>query len=219
MSTQELSWPADWPSGREFGHYRFRLSRERGDGVERERHHEHHQRVHDAAGERGERSRGRERGERGDRRRRHVGRGDVYAATLLLLEEQSLHGYQIIQLIEERSGGHWRPSAGSVYPALQLLEDQGLVLGEQQDSRRVFHLTESGLAYIAEHRNELVAARDAVTARMDTGDTDLQDVFAQVETAFKQVIHVGTAAQLAAARDLLVNVRRQLYRILADEAE
>jgi len=148
-----------------------------------------------------------------------VGRGDVYAATLLLLEEQSLHGYQIIQLIEEQSGGRWRPSAGSVYPALQLLEDQGFIQGEQQDSRRVFHLTESGQTYIAEHRSELVAARDAVTARMDTGDADLLDVFGQVETAFRQVIHVGTAAQLAAARDLLVNARRQLYRILADDSE
>jgi DNA-binding PadR family transcriptional regulator len=149
-----------------------------------------------------------------------VGRGDVFAVTLLLLEEQALHGYQIIQLIEEQSDGQWRPSAGSVYPALQLLEDQGFVLGEQQDSRRVYHLTESGRAYIAEHRSELVAARDAVTARMeDRGDADLLDVLAQVETAFKQVIHVGTAAQLAAARDLLVNARRQLYRLLADDAE
>jgi DNA-binding PadR family transcriptional regulator len=148
-----------------------------------------------------------------------VGRGDVYAATLLLLEEQPLHGYQIIQLIEEQSSGHWRPSAGSVYPALQLLEDQGFVLGEQQESRRVFQLTDSGRAYIAEHRSDLVAARDAVTARMDTGDADLLDVFAQVETAFRQVIQVGTTAQLAVARDLLVNVRRQLYRILADDSE
>jgi len=148
-----------------------------------------------------------------------VGRGDVYAATLLLLEEQPLHGYQIIQLIEERSGGHWRPSAGSVYPALQLLEDQGYIQGEQQDNRRVFHLTESGRTYITDHRAELVAARDAVTARMDTGDADLLDVFAQVETAFKQVVHVGTATQLAAAKDLLVNARRQLYRILADDSE
>ena len=148
-----------------------------------------------------------------------MGRGDVYAATLLLLDEQALHGYQIIQMIEERSGGMWRPSAGSVYPALQLLEDQGYIQGEQQDSRRVFHLTESGRAYVTDHRDELAAARDAVTARMDTGDAELLDVFAQVETAFKQVIHVGTTAQLAAARELLVSARRQLYRILADDTE
>jgi DNA-binding PadR family transcriptional regulator len=135
------------------------------------------------------------------------------------LEEQALHGYQIIQLIEERSDGHWRPSAGSVYPALQLLEDQGYIHGEQQDSRRVFQLTDAGRAYVAERRTELVAARDAALARMDTGADDLQEVLAQVETAFKQVIQVGTAAQRAAASDLLVNARRQLYRILADDTE
>src|SRR5262249_46358435 len=144
-----------------------------GERSAREHYHEHHRGEHDAPGERAERRGHRERGGRG---RRRVGRGDVYAATLLLLEEQSLHGYQIIQLIEERSNGYWRPSAGSVYPALQMLEDQGYVQGEQQDSRRVFHLTESGHAYIDEHRSELVAARDAVTARMDSGDADLPDV-------------------------------------------
>src|SRR5215467_10754011 len=235
MATQLLAWPAEWPSLHEVGLFRLGMSRDRGERSERERHHEHeHHRERDSSGGRVERGGRREqrersgrgewsgRGERGGwggRGRRHVGRGDVYAATLLLLEGQSLHGYQIIQLIEEQSSGHWRPSAGSVYPALQLLEDQGYVQGEQQDNRRVFHLTESGRAYIAEHRSELVAARDAVTARIDTGDADLLDVFAQVETAFKQVIHVGTAAQLAAARDLLVNARRQLYRLLADDAE
>jgi DNA-binding PadR family transcriptional regulator len=214
MTTQMSAWPAEWLSLHELGKYRLRMSRGRGERPQREHHHEReHHRERDFSGGRGER---RERGERG---RRHVGRGDVYAATLLLLEEQALHGYQIIQLIEERSSGHWRPSAGSVYPALQLLEDQGHIQGEQQDNRRVFHLTESGRAYVAEHRSELVAAREAVTARMDTGDADLLDILAQVETAFKQVVHVGTAAQLAAAKDLLVNARRQLYRILADDAE
>jgi DNA-binding PadR family transcriptional regulator len=120
-------------------------------------------------------------------------------------------------LIEERSGGQWRPSAGSIYPALQLLEDQGYIEGEQQEQRRVFHLTEAGQAYINEHRIELVAARDAVTARLDQGDSELLDMFQHVETAFRQVVQVGTPAQLAAAKELLVQVRRQLYRILADD--
>lgn len=57
-------------------------------------------------------------------------RGDIRAAILRLLAEQPKHGYQIIQTLSERSGGAWSPSAGSVYPALQLLADEGLVLGE-----------------------------------------------------------------------------------------
>jgi DNA-binding PadR family transcriptional regulator len=208
MTTQPLFWPSGYRDVHELARSLLRMSQGRDERPRRERHEESASEEHRA-----------ERGERRGRRRQHVGRGDVYAATLLLLEEQSLHGYQIIQLIEERSGGQWRPSAGSIYPALQLLEDQGYIQGEQQESRRVFHLTDSGRAYIEDHRTELVAARDAVTARMDTGDAELLDVFNQVETAFKQVVHVGTAAQLASAKELLVTARRQLYRILADDAE
>lgn len=222
MTTQPLPWATPL---RELSEYLLRMS-EGQEGRSREEHHEEresrghrtersgHYEERESRGHRSERSVQRE---RGGRERHRVGRGDVYAATLLLLDEQSLHGYQIIQLIEERSGGNWRPSAGSVYPALQLLEDQGYIQGEQQESRRVFHLTEAGRAYIQDHRTELVAARDAVTARMDSGDSGLHDVFNQVETAFRQVVHVGTAAQLATARELLVTVRRQLYRILADD--
>jgi DNA-binding PadR family transcriptional regulator len=210
MAPSLSAWPSGLMTLREFAHYLMRMAREHGDrdysrgerGERRERHEEHDGR--------------RERGHRGDHRRHHVGRGDVYAATLLLLEEQSLHGYQIIQLIEERSGGHWRPSAGSVYPALQMLEDQGYVLGEQQESRRVFHLTDAGRDYITQHRAELVAARDAVTARVGRGDAELIDIYRQLETAFKQVVREGTPEQLAAAKELLSNTRRQLYRILAD---
>lgn len=146
-----------------------------------------------------------------------VGRGDVRAAILLLLAEQPLHGYQVIQLIEERSGGMWRPSAGSVYPALQQLEDEGLVRAEQQEGRRVFHLTDAGRAHVADHRDELAAARDAVTGGIDTGVVELHDLFHQVGVAFKQVTHVGTPKQVAAASDLLANTRRRLYRILADD--
>jgi DNA-binding PadR family transcriptional regulator len=206
---QTLSWTPDYPAVRERAQYVLRMSRDRNERSRRE-----HHRERDAYGDRTEH---REQRDRRSRRGHRVGRGDVYAATLLLLEERALHGYEIIQLTTERSGGQWRPSAGSVYPALQLLEDQGYIEGEQQEQRRVFHLTEAGQAYINEHRAELVAARDAVTARLDQGDTELLEMFQHVETAFRQVVQVGTATQLAAAKELLVQVRRQLYRILADD--
>jgi DNA-binding PadR family transcriptional regulator len=204
-----LSWAPDFHPVRERVQHVLRMSRERGERSRRE-----HHRERDAYADRAEH---REWRDRRSRRGRHVGRGDVYAATLLLLEERPLHGYEIIQLTTERSDGQWRPSAGSIYPALQLLEDQGYIEGEQQEHRRVFHLTEAGHAYINEHRAELVAARDAATARLDQGDTELMEMFQHLETAFRQVVQVGTAAQLAAAKELLIEVRRQLYRILADD--
>ena len=146
-----------------------------------------------------------------------VGRGDVRAATLLLLAEKPMHGYQVIQEITENSGGVWRPSAGSVYPALQQLEDEGLVRAEQTEGRRVFYLTDTGRTYVEERRAELVASRDAVTGNMDGGVVALHDLFMQVGIAIKQVAHAGTPAQIATARELLTATRRQLYRILAGD--
>jgi DNA-binding PadR family transcriptional regulator len=146
-----------------------------------------------------------------------VGKGDVRAAVLLLLDEQPLHGYQLIHRIEEHSGGLWRPSPGSVYPALQLLEDEGLVRPEEEEGRRVFHLTESGQAYVAEQRAELEAARDAVTGRVNPKALTLHELVHQLAVAVDQVGQVGTPEQLEAAQETLVATRRQLYRILADD--
>ena len=80
----------------------------------------------------------------GFRRGRKARRGDVRTAALLLLAEEPRNGYQIMQELEERSGGAWRPSAGSIYPALQLLEDEGLIRSEEVDGRKLLHLTDAG---------------------------------------------------------------------------
>ena len=92
-------------------------------------------------------------------------RGDVRAAALALLAEQPRNGYQIIQEIGERSGGLWTPSSGPVYPALQLLQDEGLIQEETHDGRRTFQLTDAGRAYVAEHKEELTAPWEIRSAR------------------------------------------------------
>ncbi len=74
-----------------------------------------------------------------------MGRGDVRTAVLLLLAEGPMHGYQIIHEIEERSGGAWKPSPGSVYPTLQLLTDEGLLRAEESNGRKTYALTETGV--------------------------------------------------------------------------
>ncbi len=146
-----------------------------------------------------------------------VGRGDVRAAILTLLAEQPLHGYEIIQQVIARSGGVWRPSPGSVYPALQLLEDQGLILSEQAEGRRVFHLTDEGRAHVEQHKAELAAAWSAVANTVDDAVLEMRDLLEQVGVALRQVVHAGTPGQVTQARTVLVNMRRQLYRILADD--
>jgi len=146
----------------------------------------------------------------------HVGRGDVRLAVLALLAAGPRHGYQIIQEISERSSGMWRASPGSVYPALQLLEDEGLIRAEQVDNRRVFNLTESGQAYVAERREQLAAVWKTVSGTVDDGMVELRDLYEQVGIAVRQVGRAGSKSEVAAARQLLVTTRRQLYRILAD---
>ena len=103
-------------------------------------------------------------------------RGDVRAAALALLAEQPMNGYQIIQEIGERSGGVWRPSPGSIYPALQQLEDEGLIRAEAgEGGRRAFQLTDEGRAYAAAHSAELTAPWDVVAGqRRRRGDRDAQ---------------------------------------------
>jgi DNA-binding PadR family transcriptional regulator len=76
-------------------------------------------------------------------------RGDVRSAILALLGEKPMHGYEMIQELEERSGGRWRPSAGSIYPTLQLLEDEGLVRAQEVEGKRVFDLTDAGRERLA----------------------------------------------------------------------
>ena len=78
-------------------------------------------------------------GGRGRRRR-----GDVRAAVLILLAEEPRNGYQLMQTIEERSDGRWRPSPGSVYPTLAQLEDEGLIRGIERDGTKLFELTDAG---------------------------------------------------------------------------
>jgi DNA-binding PadR family transcriptional regulator len=143
-------------------------------------------------------------------------RGDVRAAALALLAEQPMNGYQIIEEIARRSSGMWRPSSGSVYPALQQLEDEGLIRAEQSEGRRVFTITDAGRAYVDEHPDELAAPWETVGDAVPEEMVELGQLASQVGMAFMQVVQVGSPAQLAQAKQVLSDTRRALYRILAE---
>jgi len=155
----------------------------------------------------------------GSRRGPRVRRGDVRSAILALLAEEPRNGYQIIQELVERSGGVWRPSPGSVYPALQQLEDEGLVRAEEQDGRRRYHLTDAGREYVAARSADHAAPWEAVADSVQDDMVGLRDGFTQVAVAFGQVVHSGSATQVAEARRVLADTRRALYRILAEGDE
>ena len=153
-------------------------------------------------------------------RGRKARRGDIRTAALLLLAEEPRNGYQIMQEVEERSDGVWRPSPGSVYPALQQLEDEGLILPEAgEDRRRLYTLTEEGRAYVEAHADELRASWDAVTGSVDDAEFQLRHTIHQVMVAVMQVAQAGSAAQVAQADKILADTRRSLYRILAADED
>ncbi|HEY0636799.1 MAG TPA: PadR family transcriptional regulator [Pseudonocardiaceae bacterium] len=156
-------------------------------------------------------------GSRGPRARK----GDVRAAALALLAEQPLNGYQIIQEIKQRSDGLWKPSSGSVYPALQQLEDEGLIVAGEHEGRRAFSLTDAGRAYVAENPEELAAPFEAVSA-----DTSAMDAMLELRTtvgrtmgAFMQVCQAGDERQRQRALRVMEDARKALYRILAEDDE
>jgi len=152
----------------------------------------------------------------GFRRGRKARRGDVRTAVLLLLAEEPRNGYQIMQELEERSGGAWSPSAGSIYPALQLLEDEGLVRSEEADGRKLLHLTDAGRKHVAERGEDQPAPWEEMARDVGDDARAIMKVVREVMVAMTQVIQTGSDAQREEARRLLIGLRRDLYLMLAE---
>lgn len=104
------------------------------------------------------------------RQRRRFGRGGFRLAVLALVEERPMHGYEVMSVLAERSGGLYRPSPGSVYPTLQLLEDQGRVTVQEQDGKKVYTITENGREHLDRHRDAVERIFGDGTGRDETAD-------------------------------------------------
>jgi DNA-binding PadR family transcriptional regulator len=155
--------------------------------------------------------RGGRRGGRGRRGRR----GDVRAAILSLLAERPMHGYEMIQEIAARSQDLWRPSPGSVYPTLQLLVDEGLIVGsETEGSKRLFELTEAGRA--AAEKVE-TPPWDEITEGADPAHISLRTATGQLFGAVAQSAHAATPEQQQRIIDIVNNARREIYTILGED--
>ena len=155
------------------------------------------------------------RGGRGPGRGRHrVRRGDVRSAILALLDDRPMHGYEMIQELEERTGGRWTPSAGSIYPTLQLLEDEGLVSAEEVDGRKVYSLTDSGKKEVPE-RSE--GGRPWEQGDEDSPRFEVRSELFRTIGAAKQVARGDDDEQMAKAAEILKDARKKLYGILAEE--
>ncbi|MGY1619225.1 PadR family transcriptional regulator [Geodermatophilus sp. SYSU D00691] len=149
---------------------------------------------------------------RGGRRGR-AGRGDVRTAILLLLADEPMHGYQLMQAVADRTAGAWRLSPGAVYPTIAQLEDEGLVRVSTDGGRKLVALTEAG----REHVGTLGGADPFAAFTGDGERVDLRTGVGELMGAVHQLGRVGNPAQLAAAAKVLADARRSLYLILAGE--
>ena len=155
------------------------------------------------------------RGGRG-RGRGRARRGDVRLAVLRLLADEPRNGYQLMQTIEERSDGSWRPSPGSMYPTLSQLEDESLIRSVDEDGTRLFQITDAGREHLQTRADE----PDPWTPsdeRSEHAMAELGPLVIGIGKAVWQVASVGTEQQRARALELLDETRRGLYRILAED--
>ncbi|MGO2540042.1 MAG: PadR family transcriptional regulator [Specibacter sp.] len=144
-----------------------------------------------------------------------AGRGELRSAVLALLAERPMHGYQIIREIEERSGGSWKPSAGSIYPTLQLLADEGLVSAEESNGRKNYTLTEAGREEVS--NAETSAPWESGGQASGPGFSALPKAGVELAQAAAQVGRTGTTKQVQEAVTVLEEARRRLYSILAQD--
>ena len=135
---------------------------------------------------------------------------------LALLAERPMHGYEMIKEVEERTSGAWTPSAGSIYPTLQMLEEADLIRGEESDGKRRFSLTEAGVAEQQASAGE-ETPWDSVRAVADPESIRLRDAVVKLNHTFGQVFHAGDDDQQRRVRELLDETRRKVYSILSEE--
>ena len=152
--------------------------------------------------------------ERGSQRAR---RGAVRDALVAVLAERPMHGYELITELEARSSGRWRPSPGSIYPALARLEEQGLVTAEEGDGKKVFSLTARGRE--AREALDLDDLDSTPNRWRGTGDVDgaLRALPAEIAGQARQLRRFGSPDQVERAAAVLEDVKRELYAILAGE--
>ncbi|MCB2413777.1 PadR family transcriptional regulator [Demequina sp. TTPB684] len=144
-----------------------------------------------------------------------MGRGDVRAALLALLAEKPMHGYQMIREIEERTDGRWKPSAGSVYPTLQLLTDEGVVSVETTNDRKTYSLTQAGKEEATEAAANAPWTADASHGSGPFGAVPKAGL--DLAQAVAQVVRTGTSEQHDKTVEALNDARRRIYSILAQD--
>lgn len=146
-------------------------------------------------------------------------RGDIKFILLGLLSERPQHGYELMKELEARRGGFRRPSSGSVYPTLQMLEESGYLTSEEADGKRVYTITESGRRFLSD-RNQQSHSRNTHDSFVESKPSELLELrrtLTDLNDAVTQVARSGNLDQSNRVRDLLAQVKREIYKLLAEQ--
>jgi DNA-binding PadR family transcriptional regulator len=155
------------------------------------------------------------------RRERRFEKGDIKYVILDLLRDRPSHGYEIIRALEERFGGLYTPSAGTVYPTLQMLEDLGYVTADQRDGRKVYTITQAGQKFLAERQERVDEVKgrmrgwwDRSTARHEMRETidELDDLKKLLRSQRRRV----DPAKLQRIRDAIAVAYREIETVLKE---
>jgi DNA-binding PadR family transcriptional regulator len=152
---------------------------------------------------------------------RRFGRGDLKYVILDLLSEGPRHGYDIIRVLEEQFHGFYTPSPGSVYPTLQLLEDQGYVTSEQRDGKRVYSITDEGRAFLSQQKDAVEGARSRMHGHWNRGGPEMQELMNEVRQLGQLLMREGMSggfsdpATVRRLREVVARTRSEVEAIFA----
>jgi DNA-binding PadR family transcriptional regulator len=160
---------------------------------------------------------------RGGPGERFFGRGDLKYIILDLLKDQPRHGYDIIRALEDRMRGYYRPSPGSVYPTLQMLEDLGYVTSSQQEGKKVYSITDDGRRYLVEQQSTIDDIRSRISAGWDAASRpEVADLMHELQMLARALFRHGTRGalqdpeRLKKLREILLRARNEIDA-MADE--
>jgi DNA-binding PadR family transcriptional regulator len=151
-------------------------------------------------------------------------RGDLKYAILGLLERKPMHGYEVMQVLEQESCGMYAASAGSVYPVLQMLQDQDYVTSVERDGKRVYSITDAGRAFLHENRDRAddvadrlsdIAERFAGAPMRDVARSFMRLAQVSWEEAAR---HAGDADALKRLREIMERAAREMRGRTSDAA-
>jgi DNA-binding PadR family transcriptional regulator len=152
-------------------------------------------------------------------------RGDLKFVILRLIADKPMHGYEVMQALEEESGGGYKPSPGSVYPTLQMLEDEGLLRCREEDGKKIYEITEEGKAYLEENGDIVDRIFDRLSTIADGffgKDTrDLTGAFSRLaQTCFEGTFSGRLDANaLGRITDILDGARREIEDVIREHRQ